>query len=178
MFFKLKKIELLININKCEFFKIEIIFFDVILFTNDLRMNFNKIQNIVNWKRFTCLKKIQIFVKFCNFYRRFIKVFSHLIKFLIKMTRKKIDFEWTNFVNDVFEILKKYVIETFILRHYNRKKKSFWKLIFRIDISKKYFLNTITMKNCILLFFITKKWFSRNAITRFMTKSFSSLFDI
>ena len=93
MFFKLKKIELQININKYEFFKIEIIFLDVILFTNDLRMNFNKIQNIVNWERFTYLKKIQIFVKFCNFYRRFIKVFFHLIKFLIKITRKKIDFE-------------------------------------------------------------------------------------
>ena len=48
IFFKLKKIELQIDINKCEFFKIEIIFLDVILFTNDLRMNFNKIQNIVN----------------------------------------------------------------------------------------------------------------------------------
>ena len=48
MFFKLKKIKLQININKYEFFKIEIIFLNVILFTNDLRINFNKIQNIVN----------------------------------------------------------------------------------------------------------------------------------
>ena len=93
MFFKLKKANLQIDINKCKFFKIEITFLDVILIIDNLRMNFNKIQNIVNWEQLTCLKEMQAFVKFCNFYWQFIKVFSHLVKLLIKITRKEIDFK-------------------------------------------------------------------------------------
>ena len=48
MFIKLKKIELQMNIIKCEFFKTKIIFLKIILFVNDLKMNFNKIQNIID----------------------------------------------------------------------------------------------------------------------------------
>ena len=43
MFEKLKQAKLQIDINKCEFFKIEIIFLDVILSIDDLRINFDKI---------------------------------------------------------------------------------------------------------------------------------------
>ena len=48
IFQKLEKIELQIDIKKCEFFQTEISFFDVILSTKDLRMNFKKMQDIVN----------------------------------------------------------------------------------------------------------------------------------
>ena len=49
IFAKLKKIEFQINFKKCEFFKTEIIFLEIILFINDLRMNFIKIQVIIDW---------------------------------------------------------------------------------------------------------------------------------
>ena len=107
IFVKLKQIEFQMNINRCEFFKTKIIFLSVILFTKELRMNSNKIRDIVEWAQFTCLKDVQVFVKFCNFYRRFIKKFFKLIKFFIRMTRKKIDFEWFDEINQIFETLKK-----------------------------------------------------------------------
>ena len=43
IFVKLKKIEFQMNFKKCEFFKTKII-----LFINDLRLNFTKIQNIID----------------------------------------------------------------------------------------------------------------------------------
>ena len=131
IFQKLKKIDLQIDIKKCEFFKTEVFFLDVILSIESLRMNSQKIQKIVNWARSICLKEVQIFVDFCNFYRRFIKEFSKLIKSLIRMTQKKIDFEWTNFVNETFEVLKKRITEVSILRHYDRNRK----IILKIDFS-------------------------------------------
>ena len=131
IFQKLKEIDLQINIKKCEFFKTKVFFLDVILSIENLRMNSQKIQKIVNWIRSICLKEIQIFVDFCNFYRRFIKEFSKLIKSLIRMTQKKIDFEWTNFVNETFEVLKKRVTKVSILRHYDRNRK----IILKIDFS-------------------------------------------
>ena len=87
-------------------------------------------QNIVNWIRFICIKKIQTFVDFCNFYRRFIKAFSKLVKLLTRMIKKKIEFEWTNFVNETFEILKKQMIEISIFRHYDRNRKTILKIDF------------------------------------------------
>ena len=48
VFQKLEEIELQIDIKKCEFFQTEVSFLGVILSTESLRMNFKKIQNIVN----------------------------------------------------------------------------------------------------------------------------------
>ena len=130
IFQKLEEIELQIDIKKCEFFQMKVSFLDVILSTKNLRMNSKKIQNIVNWVRSICIKKMQIFVNFCNFYRRFIKAFSKLVKFLTRMIKKKTDFEWIDFVNEAFEILKKQMIETSIFRHYDRNRKTILKIDF------------------------------------------------
>ena len=54
---KFKKIDLQINIEKCEFFKKKMTFLNVILSMNDLRMNSKKVEIIVNWTRSTNLKK-------------------------------------------------------------------------------------------------------------------------
>ena len=113
------------------FYQTKILFLDVILSTKNLRINFKTMQNIVNWIRFICIKKIQTFVNFCNFYRRFIKAFSKFVKLLIRMIKKKIEFQWTDFVNEIFEILKKQIIEISILRHYDRNRK----IILKIDFS-------------------------------------------
>ena len=131
IFQKLEETELQIDIKKCEFFQTKVSFLDVILSTKNLRMNFKKMQNIVNWIRSICIKKIQTFVNFCNFYRRFIKTFSKLVKFLTRMIKKKTEFEWIDLVNETFEVLKKQIIETSILRHYDRNRK----IILKIDFS-------------------------------------------
>ena len=130
IFQKLKEIKLQIDIKKCEFFQTKVSFLNVILSTKSLRMNFKKIQNIINWVRSICIKKMQIFVNFCNFYRRFIKTFSKLVKLLIRMIKKKIDFEWIELVNETFEVLKKQMIEISILRHYDRNRKTILKIDF------------------------------------------------
>ena len=45
---KLKKANLQIDIDKCEFFKKKVIFLDVLLSIDDLRMNSKKIEIIIN----------------------------------------------------------------------------------------------------------------------------------
>ena len=120
---KLKKASLQIDIDKCEFFKKKVIFLDVLLSIDNLRINSKKIEIIINWERSTNLKKIQVFVDFVNFYRRFIRDFSKKIKILTRMTKKLVEFEWTETIEKVFNLFKKTVIEVFILRHYDRFKQ-------------------------------------------------------
>ena len=62
-------------------------------------------------------------MSFCNFYRRFIKDFSQIVKVLTRMIKKKIEFEWIAETNEAFEVLKKRIIEISVLRHYDRSRK-------------------------------------------------------
>ena len=90
---KLKNIDLQINIEKCEFFKKKIIFLNVLLSIDNFRINSKNIEIIINWKRFINLKKMQIFINFVKFYRRFIRNFSKKIEIFIRMTKKFVKFE-------------------------------------------------------------------------------------
>ena len=56
-------------------------------------MNSIKIQIVIDWAASINLKKIQTFIEFYNFYKRFIRVFLKIIKSMIRLTKKKIIFQ-------------------------------------------------------------------------------------
>ncbi len=89
---RLQKADLQMNIWKCEFNVEEIIFLEVIVSKQDLRMNFIKVKVIVNWTTLINLKEVQSFVRFINFYHCFIKDFLKLVKLFIQLTRKNMSF--------------------------------------------------------------------------------------
>ncbi len=103
---KLHEVNLQININKCEFKIQKISFLELLIFINDLRMNFWKVNVIRSWEVSWSLTHMQIFIDFCNFYRRFIKNFSKIIQLIIKLTWKNHFFEWTKICQTIFEELK------------------------------------------------------------------------
>ena len=90
---KLHEVDLQINIDKCEFKIQKISFLKLLIFINDLQMNFRKVNVIQNWKVSWLLTHMQIFIDFCNFYQRFIKNFSKITQFMIKLTWKDYLFE-------------------------------------------------------------------------------------
>ncbi len=92
---KLREVNLQINIDKCKFKIQKISFLELLIFTNDLRMNSWKVDMIQNWKVLQSLIYMQIFIDFCNFYQWFIKNFSKIIWLMIKLTWKKLSF-WIN----------------------------------------------------------------------------------
>jgi hypothetical protein len=69
------------------------------------------------------LKQIQKFLRFCNFYRRFIRNFAKIVKSLIKLIRKDVIFNWNEACKIAFELLKRTVIEASILAHFDLKKQ-------------------------------------------------------
>ena len=125
---KFREIDLQMNFKKCEFDVEEIVFLNVIISKSDLRMNSEKMKIIVNWIISINLKEIQGFVKFANFYRRFIKNFSKVIRFLMKLTRKNQFFVGNEACSKVFQEFKNRVVFVFILRHFNSKKQAVLKI--------------------------------------------------
>ena len=124
---KLRETGLQMNIKKCEFDVEETVFLNVIVSRSDLRMNPEKMKIIVNWTTPTNLKEVQGFVKFANFYRRFIKNFSKIIRSLMKLTRKNQLFVWNEACSKFFQELKNRIVSALILRHFDPKKQAMLK---------------------------------------------------
>jgi len=66
---KLREVDLQINIDKCKFKIQKISFLELLIFINDLQMNFWKVDVIWSWEVLWSLTYVQIFIDFCNFYR-------------------------------------------------------------------------------------------------------------
>ncbi len=90
---RLREADLQVNINKCEFYVQKIIFLELLMSIEELKMNSRKMQAVVDWFTFNNLIQMQFFIDFCNFYQRFIKNFSKIVCSMIQLTQKKIIFE-------------------------------------------------------------------------------------
>ncbi len=127
---KLREVDLQINIDKCEFKIQKISFLKLLMFINDLQMNSWKIDVIRNWKVLWLLTHVQIFIDFCNFYRRFIKNFSKIVQLMIKLTQKDHLFEWTKICQMIFEELKQQMTTVFVLKHFDSIREVILKINF------------------------------------------------
>ncbi len=67
-------------------------------------------------------------MRFVNFYRRFIKNFSKLVKSFIQLTRKNTSFVWNKICVQVFDNLKKQVSSISVLRHFDLKRQAILKI--------------------------------------------------
>jgi hypothetical protein len=124
---RLRSAELQIDIDKCEFSMHEIKYLRLIVERDEIRMNSKKIETILQWVTSQYFKQIQRFLEFCNFYKRFIRNFAKIVKFLIKLTRKNVSFVWNKVCKQTFELLKRTIIETSILAHFDSKKQIYIK---------------------------------------------------
>ena len=120
---RLRETGLQVDILKCEFHVQEIKFLGLLISTEGLRMNPSKVDAVVDWSTPINLKETQSFVGFCNFYRRFIKNFSKIVKSLVRLTRKDVIFEWSTACQQAFNQLKIIVTQAPALRHFDRFKE-------------------------------------------------------
>ncbi len=90
---RLREAGLQMNINKCEFHVQETTFLELLIFIEGLKMNSRKVQAVVKWSTLNNLTQMQFFIDFCNFYRRFIKDFSKIVRSMVRLIQKKVIFE-------------------------------------------------------------------------------------
>ncbi len=134
---KLREVDLQINIDKCEFKIQKTSFLELLIFINDLQMNARKVDVIWDWEVSWSLTHMQIFIDFCNFYRRFIKNFSKIAQFIIKLTRKNHFFEWIEICQTIFEELKQQVTTVLVLKHFNSIREAILKTDFLNYVNDK-----------------------------------------
>ncbi len=127
---KLREVNLQIDIDKCEFKIQKISFLELLIFINDLRMNSRKVDVIWSWKVSRSLTHVQIFIDFCNFYRRFIKNFSKIARSMIKLIQKDHLFEWIEICQKIFEELKQQMMTAFVLKHFDSIREAILKTNF------------------------------------------------
>jgi hypothetical protein len=69
-------------------------------------MDLVKVKAIAEWEAPTSVKGVRSFLGFANFYRRFIKDFSDLVRPLTDLTYKDQHFTWSLEADIAFERLK------------------------------------------------------------------------
>ena len=103
---KLQAAGLQLDIEKCEFNVEEVKYLGLIIAKGEIRMNSAKITAIANWESPNCVKDVQSFLDFANFYQRFIKGFSQLASPLTALICKDIKFDWSLATEQAFQELK------------------------------------------------------------------------
>ncbi len=116
---KLQEANLQINIIKCKFYITQVLYLELIIIIEEIKMNSSKINIIVNWFILINVKDVQSFLDFTNFYRRFIYNYSRIVTSLTRLIRKDVLFVWSQKCQIAFNILKKVFTFKIILHHYN-----------------------------------------------------------
>lgn len=95
-----------IDINKSEFYTTKTKYLGLIVSTTGLEMDPEKVKAIRNWTTPTCLKELQQFLGFANFYRRFIAGYSSVVEPMTRLLRRDTEWKWDDAQMVSFETLK------------------------------------------------------------------------
>jgi hypothetical protein len=116
IFSELERLDLYLKPEKCFFSQREIEYLGMIVGNGQVKMDPVKVQGIADWQRPTTVKEVRSFLGFCNFYRAFIRGFSHIARPLNDLTKKLRIWEWTPECELAFCTLKQRCITQPVLR--------------------------------------------------------------
>ena len=116
--------------SKCQFYQSEIEFLRYIISPEGISMDLRRIESVMDWPEPTTLREVQVFLGFCNFYRRFITNYAKTAKALTDLTKGAINGKKSGKLNDefrdverqAFRRLKEKFSEAPLLRHYDPRK--------------------------------------------------------
>ncbi len=97
--------KLFLKAEKCEFEVLETEYLGVIISENSIRMDPIKVAGIAEWPTLMKKRELQSFLGFTNFYRKFIKNYSKVVKVLTTLTGLA-PWKWTSAQDKAFTELK------------------------------------------------------------------------
>uniref|UniRef100_A0A8C5PKT4 Gypsy retrotransposon integrase-like protein 1 n=1 Tax=Leptobrachium leishanense TaxID=445787 RepID=A0A8C5PKT4_9ANUR len=103
---RLQEQRLYAKAEKCIFDTDKVEFLGFIISPGNIRMDPSKTEAVATWPVPANKKGVQSFIGFCNFYRKFIRNFSTIIRPLTRLTKQDVTFSWTEDAQKAFHKLK------------------------------------------------------------------------
>ena len=120
---RLKQAMLRLKKNKCLFFKQEFHYLGHLLMTNAIKPQPEKIKTISEMKPPKNKKDVKDFLGMVGYYWKLINRFADVARPIMKLTRKGINFEWTDECQIGFDYLKTCLTEALILKYPGPSKR-------------------------------------------------------
>jgi hypothetical protein len=104
---------------KCSFIKPEITFLGHIVSREGLKVDPSKVEKLKQWKAPTDKKSVQRYLGFVNYYRKFVKDHSKIVKPIYALINKNMEgkFNWTPECQKSFELVNKSICEAVTLTY-------------------------------------------------------------
>jgi len=127
-----RKMNLKLNPTKCQFFRTEVTFLGHKCTDKGILPDNDKFRAIDQYPIPADKDSVKRFIAFCNYYRRFIKNFAEIAYPLNVLTRKRVEFNWTQECEIAFHTLKKRLVNPPILQYPDFNKQ----FIITVDAAK------------------------------------------
>ena len=90
-----------------------------------IKMEEEKVKIMLDWLVFKSVKEIQKFLRLANYYRKFVKDFTKIVRLLHELIRKKQKWKWKIRQNKLVKVLKKrFTIELILVAlDFNKKMR-------------------------------------------------------
>jgi hypothetical protein len=118
----LQQAGVLLRAEKCKFFTQMTTYISLIISPEGIGMDPKKTKAIKEWQPPKCIKDVQAFLGFANFYKRFIRGCSALASPVSALTKKDTPFIWSEKVENAFLALKQAFTTASILHYFDPEK--------------------------------------------------------
>jgi len=103
---RLEENNLYVKLEKCKWKVREVGFLGVVIGTDGIKMEEEKVKGVLDWLTPKCVKDVQKFLGLANYYRQFIEGFASIARPLHDMIRKDQKWDWTEKQEKAFRELK------------------------------------------------------------------------
>jgi len=103
---RLEENDLYVKPEKCKWKVREVGFLGVVIELEGIKMEEEKMKEVLEWPMPKCVKDVQKFLGLANYYRRFIEGFASIARPLHDMMKKDKKWDWTEKQEEVFKELK------------------------------------------------------------------------
>ena len=144
IFQRLSEHNLLIQLDKTEFLKTEVLYLGHTISENGIAVQQIKIDKILDYPEPKDVKAVQRFLGMAGYYRKFIENYSAKTKSLSELTKKNQKFEWTSKRQEDFETIKKDLASPNLVLQFPNFNKKFY---FNTDASNFAIGSVLSQEN-------------------------------
>jgi transposase InsO family protein/ribosomal protein L21E len=114
---RFREANLTLKPSKCNLFQTSCEFLGHIVSRDGVSCDPKKIEAVKNWPKPENVKDVRSFVGFAQYYRKYIRHFSHIAAPLHELTKKNTKFVWTEQCENAFQLLKDKLVQAPVLAY-------------------------------------------------------------